>query len=268
MQESQYLMESNEESHRLDIKINSALIEKQALWAGIQPGMRVADMGCGPGRITSILSHLVQPLGSVVGVDGSPQRLDYAASHYGREGIEFVQRDITKPLHDLGGFDFIWVRFVLEYYLSKSFEIVKNISECLEPGGILCLMDLDHNPLNYYGTSDRLDRTFRKIISELQGKIDFDPYAGKKLYSFLYDLGYEDIDVEVSIHKVIFGQIDDLDSFNMMKKIEVAPQKISFQYDEYEGGYEEFYKEAQSFFSDKRRFTYTPLISCRGKKPS
>lgn len=65
-----YIMESDEETLRLEMKTKSAVIRKQALWAGIKKGMRVADIGCGSGKTTSILYKLVQPGGIVVGVDG------------------------------------------------------------------------------------------------------------------------------------------------------------------------------------------------------
>lgn len=266
MQNSSYLMENAEEALRLDIKIDDLKIKKQAEWAGIKPGMRVADLGCGPGKITSILHQLVQPGGEVVGVDGSSERIEYAKNKYGCEGINFVARDITNSLQDLGTFDFIWVRFVLEYHLSGSFDLVKNFTNCLKPGGILCLVDLDHNPFNYYGAPPRLDRTFHKIMHELEEKHDFDPFVGRKLYSFLYDLGFEDIDVKVEIYKSIFGEITDGDVYNVLKKIEVAPKRINFEFEEYPGGFDEFYKEAEAFFSDPRRFTYAPLILCYGRK--
>ena len=76
-----YLMESNEESIRLDLKTDGALVEKQALWAGIRPGMRVADLGCGSGKTTFHLNKLVQPSGWTVGVDVAQQRIHYAESH-------------------------------------------------------------------------------------------------------------------------------------------------------------------------------------------
>ncbi len=267
MQESKYLMESDVESYRLDVKVDRNIILRQAEWAGIKPGMRVADLGCGPGKITSILHEMVQPGGEVVGIDGSAERLEYARSKYGRNGISFQVGDLTKPLDDMGQFDFIWVRFVLEYHLSRSFDMVRMFSRSLKPGGIMCLSDLDHNPVNYYGTTERLDRTFNKILSELQKRFDFDPYVGRKLYSFLYDLKFEEIDVKVENHRVSFGNIDKFEVFNMLKKVELVPKKIHFSFDEYPGGYEEFCREAENFFSDPRRFAYTPLIICRGVRP-
>ena len=84
MKEINYLMESSDESIRLDLKTDISIIEKQALWAGIKPGMRIADIGCGPGKITSNLYKLVSPEGSALGIDGSKTRLEYAGKHYGR----------------------------------------------------------------------------------------------------------------------------------------------------------------------------------------
>jgi ubiquinone/menaquinone biosynthesis C-methylase UbiE len=264
--ENGYLMESDQESQRLDSKIDPQIIRRQAEWAGIRPGMRVADLGCGSGRISAILHEMVQPGGSVIGVDGSSERLAYAGNKYGRDGIEFRKGDLTEPL-DLPDIDFIWVRFVLEYHLQNSPSMVRNFADRLCSGGILCLIDLDHNPFNYFGAPARLDRTFKKIMAMLEKSSDFDPYVGRKLYSFVYDLGFQDIDVRVENYKITFGMIDQLEVANMLKKIEIVPRRINFDFKEYAGGYEEFRQEAHDFLADSRRFSYAPLILCRGIKP-
>ena len=78
MQGKEYLMENDEEALRLDIKTDTSVVEKQALWAGIETGMRVADIGCGSGKTTSILHKLVQPDGVAIGVDGAEKRIECA----------------------------------------------------------------------------------------------------------------------------------------------------------------------------------------------
>ena len=77
MDDLEYLMEDDGESIRLELKTDPAVVENQALWAQIKPGMRVADLGCGCGKTTSVLYRLVQPGGSVVGADLSRERLRY-----------------------------------------------------------------------------------------------------------------------------------------------------------------------------------------------
>ncbi len=145
MKDGSYLMESAAEGRRLELKTDDAKTTDQATSAGLRPGMRVADLGCGPGRTTALLHDLAQPGGETVGIDFALDRIEYAREHYSRPGLEFHCRDIRKPLTDLGRFDFIWVRFVLEYYRAGSFDLVRDITDLLAPGGILCLADLDNN---------------------------------------------------------------------------------------------------------------------------
>jgi len=263
----EYLMESDEETLRLEMKTDSKTVEKQALWAGIKPGMSVADIGCGPGKTTFYLHKLVQPGGLAVAIDIAKQRIMYAKEHYGGPGRDFKCRDARQPLEDLGMFDFIWVRFVLEFYVSNGFDIVKNVSTILKPGGILCLIDLDYNCLSHFGHSQRLQRAINGIMDTLEKNTGFDPYAGRKLYSHLYDLRYQDIDVDMTPHPLIFGELKETDAFNWTKKVEVAARKSGYRFEEYRGGYEEFFEEFKGFFADPRRFTYTPVILCRGRKP-
>jgi SAM-dependent methyltransferase len=262
-----YLMENDEEALRLDIKTDAIVVEKQALWAGIKPDMRVADIGCGSGKTTSILHKLIQPGGKIIAVDGSEKRIAYAKDHYGFDGIEFKCKNILKPLDDLGMFDFIWIRFLLEYYRTSSFDIVKNVSKIVKPGGFLCLIDLDNNCLSHYGLLPKLERTLFAVMKYVEENENFDPYIGRKLYSFLYDLGYQDIDVSIEAHHLIFGKLKEIDAFNWIKKIEVLSKKLDYPFEEYEGGYKEFLEEFKSFFNNPRRFTYTPVILCRGRKP-
>lgn len=267
MRPSRYIMEHAEEAERLDLKTDCESVRRQALWAGIQPGMRVADIGCGSGKTTWFLHELIQPSGEIVGVDASEARILHAGEAYREAGISFIRKDFYQPLLDLGGFDFIWVRFVLEYHRSGCTDIIANLFDILNPGGILCLIDLDHNCLNHFGHSARLERAIRGVMETLERESDFDPYVGRKLYSHLYDIGCDDIAVEVGHHHLIFGELNEVDSYNWTKKVEIAARESGYHFDEYRGGFEEFLVEFRSFFADPRRFTYTPLISCRGRKP-
>ena len=264
MSENSYLMEHEEEARRLDLKTDRSAVNRQALWAGVKPGMRLADIGCGSGKTTSYLFDLVQPGGMVTGLDASEARVMHARKMYGGEGVEFACRDISLPLDDLGRFDFIWVRFLLEYHRSDAAAIVKNLSSLLNPGGVLCLADLDYNCLSHYGLSPRLQSTINELMALVERDFDFDPYVGRKLYSFLYDNGLENIAVDLAPHHLIYGELNDVDAYNWIQKLEVAAKRSGFSFPEYSGGYDEFLEEFKQFFADPRRFTYTPLIICRG----
>jgi 2-polyprenyl-3-methyl-5-hydroxy-6-metoxy-1,4-benzoquinol methylase len=262
-----YLMENDQETLRLKLKTDRTTLEKQALWAGIKPGMRVADVGCGAGQTTYFLNHLIHSGGNIMGIDSSEERIKHARMNFENDTTTFVCRNVTETLDDIGTFDFIWVRFFLEYYRNNSFEIVKNIVKILKPGGILCLIDLDHNCLNHYGASPRLMNTLAEIMTQLETHHNFDPYAGRKLYSYLYDLQFEEIDMDLSAHHLIFGKLNKTDEFNWETKAKTAVKKSGYDFSHFPGGFDEFFDEFKAFFLNPRRFTYTPVISCRGRKP-
>ena len=192
-----------------------------------------------------------------------------ARSKYSATGLSFRQMDIRKPLESLGRFDLVWIRFVLEYYRTESFEIVKNIAKIVAPGGILCLIDLDHNCLSHYGLSPRLETALRGVMKALEKVAGFDPYVGRKLYAYLFDLGFLDIAVDMMPHHLIYGDLKEADAFNWTKKVEIAARNSGYSFDEYEGGFEGFRSEfEQAFVNTPRRFTYTPVITCRGRRPA
>jgi len=217
MSDQTYIMEGDQEMIRLDVKTRGGAVRDQASWAGLKQGMSVIDLGCGSGKTTFNLHEISG--GNTVGVDIAPQRVAYAEDNYSHTGADFFCRDIRHSLEDLGTFDFVWVRFVLEYYKHESIGIVKNISKILKPGGILLLQDLDHNCLNHYGMSPAMESALSGVMRTLEEKRGFDPYAGKKLYSYLYDLGYEDIRMNMTPHHLIYGQLNDAESFNWIKKV-------------------------------------------------
>ena len=261
-----YIMESPGESLRLDLKTDPKKVEEQALWAGIKPGMRVADLGCGPGKTTYILNRLVHPHGSVIGVDYSKNRIDYAQNHYQSKGIEFIIEDVRNPLKYLGLFDFIWIRFVLEHYQSNSFDIVKNISTLLKPGGVIFIADLDYNCLNHYGIPPKIEAAMHAIMNNLEKYANFDPYAGRKIYSYLYDLEYQNIEIHFSAHHLIYGEMIEKDRHNWLKKIEIAGKNSGYEFKEFNDGFKGFRRELIEYFSNPRRLIYTPIIACHGHK--
>jgi 2-polyprenyl-3-methyl-5-hydroxy-6-metoxy-1,4-benzoquinol methylase len=263
-----YFMENEAESIRLEVKTRPEAVRKQALWSGLKPGLRVLDAGCGPGKVTSILHEMIQPGGTILGVDYSEKRIDHAKKHYGQKsGIDFQLHDLRDPLEGVGQFDLIWVRFMLEYNLVESPEIVRNLTGCLKPDGYLCLLDLDHNCLSYYQLPPKMEKILFNLMTRLEKEYNFDPYSGRKLYAYLYDLGYQNIQIKASTHNLIFGKVKKEDLFNWTKKVEVASIKAIELFENYSGGCDGFFADFINFFEDPRRFTYTPLILCKGMKP-
>ena len=68
-------------------------------------------------------------------------------------------------------------------------------------------------------------------------------------------------------HHLIFGELSEVDAFNWTLKVKSRGVKGAYSFEQYEGGYDEFLDEFKRSFEDPRRFTYTPILMCRGKKP-
>jgi ubiquinone/menaquinone biosynthesis C-methylase UbiE len=260
-----YLMENDEETRRLEMKTDASTVAAFATRAGMKPGMRVADVFCGPGLTTSILSGLVGPAGSAAGFDASADRIAHATERYGNERTHFRISDAREPFAQQADFDFAWVRFALEYFRKESFDIVRNVSALLKEGGILCLIDLDHNCLNHYGMEAKVEAALKSVMLQLEEKYNFDPYAGRKLYSHLFRLSYEDIRVEVGAHHLIYGELGEVDRANWAKKIETITKNTSTEVPGYQSA-KEFLDDFMRFFENPGRFTYTPIIACSGRK--
>ncbi len=258
-------MESADEARRLEMKTDVTVVEAFARRAGLAQGMRVVDIACGSGLTTSVLAGIVGESGRALGVDSSPERVNTAGRLYGGDTTSFAHRDLLLPLEDLGSFDFAWVRFALEYFRAEAFDVVQRVSSLLAEGGIMCLVDLDHNGLNHFGLTPRLETALLFAMRAMEEKADFDPYAGRKLYSHLYRLGYSDIRVEAGAHHLIYGELGQTDEYNWVKKIEVLSRRVEIQLPGY-SGVEEFLEDFKTFFRDPGRFTYTPVISAWGRK--
>ena len=76
------LLLSDAERARYRLMAERASGEEARLWqqAGIRPGARVVDIGCGPGAMLPPLAAAVSPHGSVVGVDADPDAVSAARS--------------------------------------------------------------------------------------------------------------------------------------------------------------------------------------------
>src|SRR5207249_2091690 len=59
----------------------------------LRPGMRLLDVGCGPGSITRGLAEIVAP-GQVVGLDMSSETLDAARRDAAARGLENLRYEI------------------------------------------------------------------------------------------------------------------------------------------------------------------------------
>jgi SAM-dependent methyltransferase len=105
--------------------------------AHLRPGMRVLDVGCGPGTITLGLARAVAP-GEVVGVDIEPSQVDLAralADEHEMTNLRFAAgRGEALDFPD-GSFDAVFTYAVVEH-VPDPLAILREMRRVARPGGL------------------------------------------------------------------------------------------------------------------------------------
>jgi SAM-dependent methyltransferase len=110
--------------------------------AGIQPGMRVLDLGTGIGHVAMLLAEMVGPEGRVVGIDNSAALLEVASARAStRPRLRFVHGDV-RSWRDTEPFDAIVGRLIL-FHLADPVSVLRHHATSLRPGGLLLALDFD-----------------------------------------------------------------------------------------------------------------------------
>jgi SAM-dependent methyltransferase len=133
-------------AHRLQILHNlyGPGARRVLLQAGLKPGMRVADLGCGVGMVTTLLAELVGPEGEVIGVDFSGAQIAQARELLptGFSNVRFIEASATDTGLPHQSFDLVYCRFLL-IHLSNPEQALREMHNLLKADGILVCEDGD-----------------------------------------------------------------------------------------------------------------------------
>lgn len=105
---------------------------------------RIADLGCGDGRLTSLVLD-ARPAASVaVGLDSSPPMLDLARQRFaGDRRVEVRDHDLDDPLPQLGPLDVIVSGFAIHHLEhDRKRSLFAEIAALLRPGGVFANLEV------------------------------------------------------------------------------------------------------------------------------
>ncbi|GEN10652.1 Methyltransferase domain-containing protein [Myxococcus fulvus] len=185
---------SDEEMKRLEYQagVFRPLTERLLRAAGLRPGMRVLDVGCGVGDVSFLIAELVGPSGEVVGIDGAALPLEWARRRAREQGLSQVRFEH----HDLASlprerpFDAVVERLVLVHQ-GEPLRFIHQMGEHLRPGGVLVCHEFDftQQPVAYppmpllEQVSDWLTRAVRGMALRAQ--------LGRELAALLREAGLQ-----------------------------------------------------------------------------
>lgn len=126
-------------------------------FAGVAPGMSVADIGAGEGYYTVRLSRAVGPRGRVLAEDIVPSTRDRLALRVQREGLDNIAVRLGLPQDPklpAASFDRI---FLVHMYheVDRPYEFLWNLRQGLKAGGLVLVVDADR-PVKRHGTPPTL----------------------------------------------------------------------------------------------------------------
>ncbi|WP_322857396.1 class I SAM-dependent methyltransferase [Mycobacterium shigaense] len=112
--------------------------------AGLRPGMRVLDVGCGPGDVSFAAARLVGPEGQVLGIDAADGVIELARTRAAEHGLNSARLEQTTigDLHLDEPVDAVVGRLIL-MHLPDPVATLRQMSGLIRPGGVIAFSEYD-----------------------------------------------------------------------------------------------------------------------------
>jgi SAM-dependent methyltransferase len=179
-------------SHRWRTAANSAAY----LLPHLRPGLRLLDVGCGPGTLTVDLARHVAP-GHVVGIDVVPGVVAEAEAHAqssrdGEANVSFLVgdfRDVAVP--GATGFDVVHAHQVLQH-LRDPVGALREMGRLARPGGLVAARDGDFSASVVMPPDPAFDR-WLGIYLGVTRRNGAEANAGRNMLSWARAAGFDDV---------------------------------------------------------------------------
>ncbi|BBY04477.1 class I SAM-dependent methyltransferase [Mycobacterium seoulense] len=157
--------------------------------AGLRPGMRVLDIGCGPGDVSFIAARLVGPAGSVLGVDAAPKMIELARARAAEQGlstVHFIQSAIDAiEVHE--PVDAVVGRLIL-MHLPDPAATLRRLSSLVRPGGVIAFSENDITGASSVPDMPLFGQVTEGIVRAFEA-MGLSPRFGTTLHTIFADAG-------------------------------------------------------------------------------
>jgi SAM-dependent methyltransferase len=161
----------------------------------LRPGMRLLDVGCGPGTITDGLARAVAP-GQVVGIDVEPAVLIEARARLeaaGTPNARFEEASVYALPYADASFEVAHAHQVLQH-LVRPVDATREVLRVLVPGGLFAVRDADYATMTHWPRTEGIDR-WLTLYHAVTARNDAEADAGRRLPSWLRAAGFESVEV-------------------------------------------------------------------------
>jgi ubiquinone/menaquinone biosynthesis C-methylase UbiE len=160
-------------------------------------GLRVLDVGSGPGHFSFELAKRVAPTGKVTGVDINEEFLERSSMGARERGLNatFVHSAFPPIPFPDGSFDRVWCKNVLEYVDSAA-DTVAEMARVTAGGGIVVAVDSDWDMIALEVGNAARERSDRILAASKALAIN-EPRIGRRLHGLFRSAGLTDVKVDV-----------------------------------------------------------------------
>jgi ubiquinone/menaquinone biosynthesis C-methylase UbiE len=165
----------------------------------LRSGLRVLDVGSGPGHTAMAIAQRVLPGGHVTGVDINAEFVERARSRAAAAGLagslEYQHCEFPPlPLPD-AAFDRVWCKNVLEY-VDDADATVAEMTRVAAPAGIVVAVDSDWEMMALELGAQARERSERVLAAAKTIALN-EPRIGRRLFHLFLAAGLKDVDVKV-----------------------------------------------------------------------
>ena len=157
----------------------------------LAPGLRIVDVGCGPGTITAELADRVGPTGSVIGIDAAADVITLASESSARPNLTFEVADIYALDLPDNSVDIVHAHQVMQH-LADPVAALREMGRVCRPRGIVAARDADYSASAWFPGDQWLDR-WRDLSLTIGRANGGEPDAGRRMLSWAHAAGFADV---------------------------------------------------------------------------
>jgi ubiquinone/menaquinone biosynthesis C-methylase UbiE len=157
--------------------------------AGLRTGMRVLDVGCGPGDVSFLAARLVGPTGTVLGVDAAAESIELArgrAVDRDLSWVSFQQTAIADIVLDKP-VDAVIGRLIL-MHLADPVSALRQLAGLVHPGGVIAFCEPDLGAVRSVPETRQFQAVSEGIASAFRA-LGLNPQFGTTLHSLFQRAG-------------------------------------------------------------------------------
>ncbi len=157
--------------------------------AGLRPGMRVLDVGCGPGDVSFVAARLVGPAGSVLGLDAAAEIIEVARARAAEQQLSWVSFEqatigdiaLDEPVDAVVG------RLILMHLPDPALAL-RQLAGLVRPGGLIAFCENDIGATSSVPEIPQFRAVAEGIVAAFRS-VGLDPRFGTTLHGLFQRAG-------------------------------------------------------------------------------